>query len=144
MSLRIYRIISLIFSLLQIPVHAFLLYLNLTNQETDSLIVLASTLICLLLSIIETFVSIKTIKNNNSALYNLAFERDGKINKFAFYVSLVLGVIGLALLIFGIYYLIILNYLLGVCFTSIGIFILFNIIIYLSYIIVVIKTRYIR
>ncbi len=144
MSLRAYRVICLILSIIQIPLHSLLLYLNLTNPETDSLIVLASTLVCLLLSIIETIVSIKTIKNDNSALFNLAFERDGSINKFALIVSIILGFGGLALIISGMYFLLVSNYLLGVCFTSIGIFVLINIIIYLTYIIVVIRNRYIR
>ncbi len=144
MSLRVYRIISLILTTIQIPIHGYLLFLNLTHVETDSTIVLVSTLIVLLLSIVETFVSFKTIKQDTSALYDLAFEKDGSLNKFAFIVSLILGVIGIALLASGIYFFIISNYLLGVCFSSIGIFMVLNIVIYISFIVVSKRNKYIR
>lgn len=136
MDLKKYRIVSLVLTSLIIISCGILLYFNLTHYKDESLMTLLGLLITLLISLVECFVSIKSFKRNDSMLYTLAFEQDGSINKFALGADIVLIILGSASTIGGIIYLCLLNYNLGLFFLGFGIFMLFNGLIYLTYVLV--------
>ena len=145
MSIRIYRILSLIFSILQLPFYILYLGLNLSHFDTDSLLVTISLVVALLIASTEFFVSIKAFKKEDSMLFTLVFEDDGKINKFALIVVIVVSFISLILIALGLYFVFAQNeFIKSLAFLTFGTLLLFNSLIYYSYMIVVIKNRYIR
>ena len=78
-------------------------------------------------------------------LYTLFFEDDGKINKFALIVVIVVSFISLILIVLGLYFIFGQNeFIKSLAFLTFGTLLLFNSLIYYSYMIVVIKNRYIR
>lgn len=145
MSIRIYRILSLIFSILQLPFYILYLGLNLSHFDTDSLLVTISLIVALLIASTEFFVSVKAFKKEDSMLYTLVFEDDGKINKFALIVVIVVNVISLVLIALGLYFIFAQNeFIKSLAFLAFGTLLLFNSAIYYSYLIVVKTHRYIR
>lgn len=145
MNLKPFRIISAIINSIPIPFYIYFMYLNLSKIETDSLIVLAAILVSFLLNLLTSIVSFITLKKNNSMLYDLAFERDGSINRFAFIVVIVLLILGIASLIFGIIeQFILLDNKLGLLFLTIGLLLITEMSSYLTFIITVKKNTYLR
>lgn len=145
MSIRIYRILSLIFSILQLPFYILYLGLNLSHFYTDSLLVTISLIVALLIASTEFFVSVKAFKKEDSMLYTLVFEDDGKINKFALIVVIVVNVISLVLIALGLYFIFAQNeFIKSLAFLTFGTLLLFNSAIYYSYLLVVKTNHYIR
>ncbi len=145
MNLKPFRIISAIINLIPIPFYIYFMYLNLSKIETDSLIVLIAILVSFLLNLLTSIVSFITLKKNNSMLYDLAFERDGSINRFAFIVVIILLILGIASLIIGIIeQFILLDNKLGLLFLTIGLLLITEMTSYLTFIITVKKTTYLR
>lgn len=145
MNLKPFRIISAIINSIPIPFYIYFMYLNLSKIETDSLIVLAAILVSLLLNLLTSIVSFITLKKNNSMLYDLAFERDGSINRFAFIVVIILLILGIASLIFGIIeQFILLDNKLGLLFLTIGLLLITEMTSYFTFIITVKKNTYLR
>lgn len=145
MNLKPFRIISAIINSIPIPFYIYFMYLNLSKIETDSLIVLAAILVSFLLNLLTSIVSFITLKKNNSMLYDLTFERDGSINRFAFIVVIVLFILGIASLIFGIIeQFILLDNKLGLLFLTIGLLLITEMSSYLTFIITVKKNTYLR
>lgn len=145
MNLKPFRIISAIINSIPIPFYIYFMYLNLSKIETDSLIVLAAILVSFLLNLLTSIVSFITLKKNNSMLYDLAFERDESINRFAFIVVIILLILGIASLIFGIIeQFILLDNKLGLLFLTIGLLLITEMTSYLTFIITVKKNTYLR
>ena len=145
MSIRSYRILSLILSIFHLPFYIVYLGLNLSHFDTDSLLVTISCVVAILVASTEFFVSIRTFKKEDSMLYTLVFEDDGKINKFALIVVIVVSFISLILIALGLYFIFAQNeFIKSLAFLTFGTLLLFNSLIYYSYMIVVIKNRYIR
>ena len=145
MSIRIYRILSLIFSILQLPFYILYLGLNLSHFDTDSLLVTISLVVALLIASSEFFVSIKAFKKEDSMLFTLVFEDDGKINKFALIVVIVVSFISLILIALGLYFIFDQNeFIKSLAFLTFGTLLLFNSTMYYSYLLVVKTHRYIR
>lgn len=143
MNLKLFRIYTTIISFLPLPFYIFSLYKLISNVITNTLIVIAAVLVCFLLNTLSLIVSIKNINNNSCMLYDLAFEVDGKINKFAFIVSIILLLFGLTLSIVGIIeHYIFNNFNLTYLFISVGLTIISHFSSYLIYIIDVKRNVY--
>lgn len=141
MSFKVYRILSLVFSIIQLPFYAFFLYINLTHKAPDYLLITSGIAFAILISLIETYVSIKAFNKDDCMLYSLVYENDGTINKVALTIVILLGLVALSLGITGLFFIVFKkDFLMSLIFLSISVMVICNVLIYFSYIYVTKKS----
>lgn len=134
MRLKVFRVSSLVLYLVSFLCSVALFVFSIIYNDSEFYLAPIGCALEILVSLLLLVMSVKNLNKNTCMLVDLAFEKNMSKNKVAFIGSIVLMVIGIALLIGGILLLTLVNqYSIAFPLLALANLIIFNIIVFYIY-----------
>ena len=134
MRLKVFRVSSLVLYLVSFLCSVALFVFSIIYNDSEFYLAPIGCALEILVSLLLLVMSVKNLNKNTCMLVDLAFEKNMSKNKVAFVGSIVLMVIGIALLIGGILLLTLVNqYSIAFPLLALANLIIFNIIVFYIY-----------
>lgn len=134
MRLKVFRVSSLVLYLISFLCSVALFVFSIIYNDSEFYLAPIGCALEILVSLLLLVMSVKNLNKNTCMLVDLAFEKNMSKNKVAFIGSIVLMVIGIALLVGGILLLTLVNqYSIAFPLLALANLIIFNIIVFYIY-----------
>lgn len=134
MRLKVFRVSSLVLYLVSFLCSVALFVFSIIYNDSEFYLAAIGCALEILVSLLLLVVSVKNLNKNTCMLVDLAFEKNMSKNKVAFIGSIVLMIIGIALLVGGILLLTLVNqYSIAFPLLALANLIIFNIIVFYIY-----------
>ena len=134
MRLKVFRVSSLVLYLVSFLCSVALFVFSIIYNDSEFYLATIGCALEILVSLLLLVMSVKNLNKNTCMLVDLAFEKNMSKNKVAFIGSIVLMIIGIALLVGGILLLTLVNqYSIAFPLLALANLIIFNIIVFYIY-----------